>query len=172
MKTTLNKFEKAAIRRNLKTLMPSLKAKAKLQDKIAAIEAEIAVIDNTITAIDTQTHVICGYTMEELTEYKTIELMNADGTTTTKKVIDFKYPDILPPVEVSQPEVIESTQEEEIAENEAINELNELPEPPAEVEVDIPTENQAPVDGEEIAEVFESQSTPKQIEADTDEFSF
>jgi hypothetical protein len=162
MKTTLNKFEKAAIRRNLKTLMPSLKAKAKLQEKIAGIEAEIAIIDNTITAIDTQTHVICGYTMEELTEYKTIEVMNADGTTTTKKVVDFKYPDILPSVEVSQPEVIESTQEEEIAENEAINELNEVSL--------IPSENQAPVDGQEIEDVFASTSTSKEVIID--DFSF
>jgi hypothetical protein len=176
MKTTLNKFEKAAIRRNLKTLMPALKQKAKLEEKLENIQRELSIVEQTLTAIDTQTHVICGYTMEELTEPKTIQL--ADGG--TKTIIDFKYDEILPPAELSAPEVIESTSEvvdsiteqinEEIEENNNINELNTLPEPPAEVEIDTPTTNQAPVDGQEIEDVFASTSTPKEVI--TDDFSF
>lgn len=124
-KTEFTKFELARLKRTAQNVDGFLKQKNKLEEKKAAIDAQLEEVKQQIELTDAPTVAMTGYHTEEIIKkvVTPTDQMTKDGHVIKKVTFEFIYPDtIVPPTE-------ETTEE-------ATEEVKELEETPEEITVE------------------------------------
>lgn len=113
-KTEFTKFELARLKRTAQNVDGFLKQKSKLEEKKAAIDAQLEEVKQQIELTDAPTVAMTGYHTEEIIKkvVTPTDQMTKDGHVIKKVTFEFIYPDtIVPPTEEATEEVTEEVKE-------------------------------------------------------------
>lgn len=113
-KTEFTKFELARLKRTAQNVDGFLKQKNKLEEKKAAIDAQLEEVKQQIELTDAPTVAMTGYHTEEIIKkvVTPTDQMTKDGHVIKKVTFEFIYPDtIVPPTEETTEEVTEEVKE-------------------------------------------------------------